>query len=88
MIYAGVEELKEQYRDEAERARTEGLAEGGSSLIRRQALLKFGAGTADELSRLVAGIDDPERVARIGDLVIECETGVELLARARKECRG
>ena len=108
MIYAGVEELKEQFFEELERKRTEVetksaevetksaeldraratvLAEGGSSLIRRQARLKFGAGTADELSRLVAGIDDPERIARIGDLIIECQTGEELLARAREDLR-
>ena len=116
MIYAGVEELKEQFFEELERkgaeverkrteverkkteverksaeldrARATVLAEGGSSLIHRQARLKFGAGTADELSRLVAGIDDPERIARIGDLIIECQTGEELLARAREDRRG
>ncbi|MYI65388.1 MAG: Rpn family recombination-promoting nuclease/putative transposase [Gemmatimonadetes bacterium] len=87
MIYAGIEELKEQYREEAARARTEGRAEGGSSLVRRMAALKFGGGTADELSRLVGGISDPERIARIGDLVIECDTGAQLLERARGECR-
>ena len=88
MIYAGVEELKEQYFEQAEKARTEGRAEGGSSLVRRQAKLKFGAGTAEELSGLVGRISDPERIARIGELIIECETGAELLARAREDCRG
>ncbi len=88
MIYAGIEELKEQYRAEAERARTEGRAEGGSSVVRRLTRLKFGAGTAEELSRLVGGIAEPERIARIGDLIIECETGAELLERARVDCRG
>ena len=88
MIYAGIEELKEQYREEAERARTEGRAEGGSSVVRRLTRLKFGVGTAEELSRLVGGIADPERIARIGVLVIECETGAELLERAREDCRG
>ena len=88
MIYAGIEELKEQYREEAERARTEGRAEGGSSVVRRQTRLKFGVGTEEELSRLVKGIADPKSIARIGDLVIECETGAELLERAGEECRG
>ncbi len=88
MIYAGVEELKEQYREEAERARTKGRAEGGSSLVRRLAELKFGAGTADNLSRLLQGMTDPERIARVGDLIIECETGAELLERAREDWRG
>ena len=92
MIYAGVEELKEQYREEAEKAQTkaraEGRAEGGSSLVRRQAGLKFGADAADELARLVGGIADPECIVRIGDLIIECESETELLERAREECRG
>ena len=92
MIYAGVEELKEQYfeqaDEQAEKARTEGRAEGGISLVRRQARLKFGAGTAEEFSGLVGRIFDPEAIARIGHLIIECETGAELLARAREDCQG
>ena len=82
MIYAGVEELKE-------RAHREGLglgrAEGRATMACRQARLKFGAETAERLSQLMAGIADPERIARIGDRIIECETGAELLARARDD---
>lgn len=92
MIYAGIEELKEQYRAEAEKARTEGREEGraevGGSLVRRLAGRKFGTDTAEELSGLVGGIADPESIARIGDLIIECETGTELLEHAREACRG
>lgn len=88
MIYAGVEEQKEQLFEDLERARSTILAEGGSSLVRRMAGLKFGAGTVEGLSEMVAGIADPECIARIGDLIIECETGEELLHRAREECRG
>ena len=29
-------------------------------------------------------IVDPERITRIGEAIIECETGAELLARARE----
>ena len=36
-------------------------------------------------SWLLEGITDPERVARIGDLIIECEKGAELLERARED---
>ena len=77
MVYAGVDELKEQYREAAEKAK--GRAEGGSSLVRRQAGLKFGADAADEPTRLEGGIADPECIARIGDLTIECEMGTDLL---------
>ena len=81
MIYAGVEELKE-------RAHREGLgqgrAEGRTTMVCRLARLKFGAGTAERLSGLLEEVSDPERIARIGDRIIECETGEELLARARE----
>ena len=81
MIYAGVEELKEQ-------ARREGLGLGrmeGRATLCRQARLKFGAETAERLSQLMEGIADPEQIARIGERIIECETGAELLARARDD---
>ena len=78
MIYAGVEELKE-------RAHREGLGRGRATLVHRQARLKFGAETAEQLSKLLDGITDPEQIARIGDRIIECETGAELLARARED---
>ena len=81
MIYAGVEELKE-------RAHRQGLGEGHRrgrvTLVCRQARLKFGAETAERLSRLLEGITDADRICRIGDRIIECETGAELLAQARR----
>ena len=87
MIYAGVEEQKEQaHREGFGRGRMEGRAEGRmeghATLVCRQARLKFGARTAERLSRLLDDITDPETIARIGDQIIECETGEELLARA------
>ena len=78
MIYAGVEELKE-------RAVGQGRAEGRATMVCRLARLKFGAETAEELSKLLKGITDPERIARIGDRIIECDTGAELLAHARDD---
>ena len=84
MIYAGIEELKEQYRERRKRARMEGLAEGRATMVCRQARLKFGPDTAERLSQLLEGIADPEQIARIGDGILECETGAELLARVRQ----
>ena len=88
MIYAGVEELKERaHREGIGRGRAEGRrqgrAEGRATLVCRQARLKFGAETAEGLSKFLKGITDLERIARIGDRIIECETGAELLAHAR-----
>ena len=73
MVYAGVEELKE-------RAHREGRA----TLVCRLARLKFGADTAERLSEMLEGVSDPERIDCIGDRIIQCETGKELLARARE----
>ena len=53
-------------------------------LVSRQARLKFGARTAERLARLLDDIIDPEAIARIGDRIIQCDTGEELLARAQE----
>ena len=93
MIYAGIEELKEQAhlaglgqgrREGRAEGHIEGRAEGRATLVYRQARLKFGVETADQLGRLLEGITDPERIAVIGDRIIECETGAELLAGIRE----
>ena len=92
MIYAGIEELKEQYRERRKRARIEGRAEGRAegrvegraTMAYRLAKIRFGADTAERLSQLMEGIADPERIARISDGIVECETGADLLARARE----
>ena len=82
MIYVGVEELKE-------RAHREGLGQGraeGRALVCRQARRKFGTETAERLARLLEELSDsePEHIARFGGRIIDCETGEELLARARE----
>lgn len=56
-----------------------------ATLVCRLARLKFGVETEQRLSKLLEGITDPERIARIGDRIIECETGAELLSRARND---
>lgn len=53
-------------------------------MVCRQARLKFGTDTAERLSEMLEGVFDPERIARIGDRIILCETGAEPLARARE----
>ena len=85
MIYAGVEEQKERaHREGLGRGRREGRAEGRATLVCRLANQKFGARTAERLARLLDDITDPEAIARIGDRIIQCDTGEELLARARE----
>ena len=64
-----------------ERGRAEGI-EWERALLVRQAQRRFGADVAQALSKLVDGVDDPNRLAEVGDLVVDCATGRELLDRA------
>ena len=49
--------------------------------IRRQAALKFGPGAADRLADHLARLTTKEDLDRVGDWIIECESGDELLLR-------
>ena len=43
---------------------------------------KFGADVAERLADVLAGVTDRSRLARMGRLLAECETGDELIAKA------
>lgn len=62
----------------------QGRADGRITLVCRLARLKLGADTANRLSQLLKGVSDREQIAGIGDRIIQCDTGTELLARARE----
>ena len=49
--------------------------------LRRQAALKFGRGTAEQLADRLADLTTLDDLDRVGDWIIECESGDELLAR-------
>ena len=49
--------------------------------LRRQAALKFGPSAADRLAYHLAGLTTREDLDRVGDWIIECESGDELLLR-------
>ena len=51
--------------------------------LRRQAALKFGTSTAERLSDGLSTLVSREGLDRVGDWIIECESGEELLARVR-----
>ena len=59
----------------------EGVPERERTLLSRLARRKFGRETEERLTALLDREDDPERLDEIGDRVIDCETGDELLAR-------
>ena len=49
--------------------------------LSRQAGRKFGGRAAGRLSALIKGETDPERLAEVGDWIIDCDTEAEFLAR-------
>ena len=74
-----------------ERGRTQGRAEGRTEsleferrLLERQAARRFGADAGERLSALLACVSDPQRLAAVGDAIIDCGTGTELLAAAER----
>ena len=58
-----------------------GIARGGARLINRQAALKFGTGTAERVTGLLEGLTNQEDLDRVGDWILECGSGDELLSR-------
>ena len=84
------ETAKEWPRQWLEEGRAKGLAEGRAEgqteVMRRMAARKFDAGTAQRLAERLAEIADPEQVAEIGEWLIECEHGDELLERVESLC--
>ena len=70
----------------------EGLSEGAArgfergiaaerDLLLRQAARKFGVHASERLKNLLARIDDTELLAAAGELIIDCATGDDLIAR-------
>ena len=75
--------------------RTQGIAEGRSqgraeerALLRRLAARRFGAEAGDALATLLGHEDDSERLATIGDLVVDVANSDELLRRGRSVLAG
>ena len=66
----------------------QGMAQGieqerarGLARLRRHAAIKFGAGTAERLAALLGAAVAAEQMERVGDWIVECDHGEELLAR-------
>ena len=67
--------------------RAEGLTQGRAEGIARQRTLlgrlvaqKFGPPTAERMAEFLAGIEDPDRLAEAGDLIIACDDADDLLS--------
>ena len=53
-------------------------------LLCRQAGRKFGERAAERLTALIRGVTDPDRLAEVGDWIIDCGTEAEFLTRAER----
>ncbi len=82
------ETVREWTREWLEQGRAQGMEQGiekgreeERALLCRQTARKFDAAAAEKLAAAIAGVTDPNRLARVGDWIIECATAAELLAR-------
>ena len=65
----------------------QGIAQGKTEAraqLRRLAGRKFGDRAAERLAALIEGESDPERLAEVGDWIIDCGTEAEFLSRANR----
>ena len=70
-----------------ERGLNEGVARARAderARLCRLAGRKFGGRAADRLSARIDGVTEPERLAEVGDWIIDCGTEAEFLARAER----
>ncbi len=72
------EALAEGRRDGLADGRRDGLAHERALLV-RQAARRFGADTGRRLEALLRAVEDPDRLERVGDLIVDSETGEQLL---------
>ena len=87
----GREQGLEQGREQGlEQGREQGLEQGRAeerALLCRQAARKFDAAAGQRLSAALADVADADRLAEVGDWIIECGTAAELLTRVDRRDR-
>ena len=79
--------LEQEPRTWADQMRDEGRAEVQWSMVAMlllQARMRFGDGLAERLANLLEGITDTDRLMVIGEWIMVCESGEELLAQVHK----
>ena len=83
--------LKRHRQELLEEGRREAIAEGRRealaherALLVRQAARRFGADTGRRLEARLRAVEDPGRLDRVGDLIVDSETGEQLLGRINR----
>ena len=74
----------EKWKERERQKEAQIFARGLEFVLERQAARRFGTDAGERLSALLAGVSEPERLAAVGDAIIDCGTGAELLAAARR----
>ena len=59
----------------------QGRERGQRELLRHMAARKFDAAAGERLAAALEGVEDADRLAQVGDWIIECETAADLFAR-------
>ena len=80
------ETVPEWTKDWVAQGREEGREEGRAEerrLLCRLAARKFDARAAGRLATALSDVVDPERLAQVGEWIIECETAADLIVPAR-----
>ena len=54
------------------------------AMLARQAALRFDREVADRVATLLEGVENPDRLAAAGEVIVSAETGTELTERLGK----
>ena len=74
----------ERWKEQQRQKEAQILARGMEFMLERLATRRFNASTGERLSALLAGVAESERLTAVGVAVVECGTGEELLAAAKR----
>ncbi len=88
LVERAAEWSKEWQKEGIEQGLEQGLEQGREqgleherALLCRMTAARFGVATAERLAELLAPITDTERLAEVGDWLVQCDTGADFLAR-------
>ena len=79
----GAEILEQGIERGIERGIEQGI-ERQRALLHRLAERRFGPAAAERLSALLAGVTDADRLAEVGEWIVDCATTADFLARVSR----
>lgn len=79
-----VAEWPRQWREEGRR---EGLVAGRRAMLRRLAVVRFGEAVGERVDALLGAADGPERLEAVAELILEADSGANLVDRVERLVR-